>query len=315
MRQLLILSISLLLFACKTETKESGNKLLIAYNVLENADTDDYEIYTMNLDGSDSINISNHPGVDWVYEAYDDKLFVISDRDTCHRCFFLYETDSKGSYWHKISKQLIADSWVGQRKQGQEFVVKPADILAQAFYIINRDGQLLRTVSYSLPYANDCAFSPDGSQIVFRGGLTESKKVAGHNDELYIINDNGTGMRKLTDYPESDTLSDWWEYRAAPPRWRSDSLITYTSVQKGKSQLLQHNLNSGKTKKIHTGNMEPIWHDVSADGNYIVYDGSINFKADKGYYYINIINQEKRNSDMISPGKVVHQAPVFVRAK
>ncbi len=61
----------------------------IVYNVLEDKAKDNYEIYSMNMDGTDKKNITNTPGVEWVYYAYEDKVYYISDIDTCHRCYFL----------------------------------------------------------------------------------------------------------------------------------------------------------------------------------------------------------------------------------
>mgnify|MGYP003539775392 FL=1 len=54
----------------------------IAYNVYEDTAKDNYDIYIMNMDGSGQKNITNTPGVEWVYYAYEDKIFFISDRDT-----------------------------------------------------------------------------------------------------------------------------------------------------------------------------------------------------------------------------------------
>lgn len=266
----------------------------------------------MDLDGGDSINISQSPGVDWVYEAYEDKLYILSDRDTCHRCLFLYETDSKGSYWKKISHHQLADSWIGVRNNGTEWIVKREDDMDKAFQIIDASGHIKRSVGYNLPYGNDCAFSPDGQWISFRGGLTESKKVEGHNDELYLIRANGTEQRKLTSFPQSDTISPWWAYRAAPPRWRSDSLISYTSVRNGVSKLYTINPWTDEKASIFTGKIQPTWHDISRDGRYVVFDGTLDFKADKGHHYIFLIDREKRNTHKLSQGKVTHQAPVFV---
>src|SRR5690606_16186840 len=72
----------------------SEKEYSIAYNIHEN-DTihkNNYEVMTMNMDGSSKKNITNNPDVAWTYYAYKNRLFFISDRDTCSRCFFLYET-------------------------------------------------------------------------------------------------------------------------------------------------------------------------------------------------------------------------------
>jgi TolB protein len=101
MEIILSLFLIILLFITCSQNKnyepEKLSDLKIAYNVLEDAETDNYEIYVMNIDGSDEKNISNWEGVDWVYYAYADKLYFVSDRDTTHRMYFLYEMNADGN--------------------------------------------------------------------------------------------------------------------------------------------------------------------------------------------------------------------------
>ena len=40
-----------------------NQKYKIVYNVLEDREKDNYEVYSMNMDGSDQKNITNSPGV------------------------------------------------------------------------------------------------------------------------------------------------------------------------------------------------------------------------------------------------------------
>jgi TolB protein len=82
------------------------------YNVLENREKDNYEIYSMNFDGSDKKNISNASGVEWVYYASENKVYYVSDIDTCHRCYFLYEMDAAGNGKRKVSNLQVEDSWM-----------------------------------------------------------------------------------------------------------------------------------------------------------------------------------------------------------
>ena len=62
----------------------------IAYNIAvkDSAGKSNYEVFVMNMDGSNARNISNNPDVAWTYRAYKKNLYFISDRDTCYRCFF-----------------------------------------------------------------------------------------------------------------------------------------------------------------------------------------------------------------------------------
>ena len=70
---------------------ENGAGISIAYNVhiRDSVNKNNYEIITMNIDGTNKTNITNNPDVAWTYYAYKNRLFFISDRDTCSRCFFL----------------------------------------------------------------------------------------------------------------------------------------------------------------------------------------------------------------------------------
>ncbi|MBK8142359.1 MAG: hypothetical protein IPK57_16245 [Chitinophagaceae bacterium] len=86
----------------------------ILYNVLEDREKDNYEIYSMNMDGSDKKNITNTPGVEWVYYAYKDRVYYISDKDTCHRCYFLYEMDAEGNNKRKVTSLQVEDSWMSR---------------------------------------------------------------------------------------------------------------------------------------------------------------------------------------------------------
>ena len=91
------------------------NKYKIVYNVFEDREKDNYDIYTMNMDGSGKKNITNTPGVECVYHAYQDKVYYISDIDTCHRCYFLYEMDADGNNKRKVTDLQLEDSWMGGR--------------------------------------------------------------------------------------------------------------------------------------------------------------------------------------------------------
>jgi TolB protein len=49
------------------------------------------------------------------------------------------------------------------------------------------------------------AWSPDGTRIAFMGQTPEGTE----NYEIYVINADGTGLRRLTDSPASDGFSSW----------------------------------------------------------------------------------------------------------
>ncbi|MFN1835067.1 TolB family protein [Balneola sp. MJW-20] len=305
-------------FGSPTETgaSKTPDNLKIAYNVLENVQTNDYEIYVMNADGSNKTNISNQPGVDWVYYSYGTKLYFVSDRDTTSGIFFLYEMEYDGSEIRKITDFRIQDSWFSSRNSGQEFVIKPHDTVdSTRFYIIDMDGEVLEQIEPGLPYIYDPHFSPTGDQIVFRGSRSPYLEDSGYIDELYIINTDGSGLRQLTQYPENDSSARWWSYHAGPPRWKQEqNRITYNSIQKGTSSLFEISPDGSDQTQITSDSTYDGWHSWSEDGEWLVFSRSV---VNGGSFNYDIYLR-KQNSDevlRVTTSPKIEQAPVFVRSE
>jgi len=177
--------IGLFLFvACQPNVKKNdpiekstdSDRLKIAYNVFHNPYMDDYEIFVMNLGGSGKKNIGQWEGVDWAYYAYRNKIYFVSDRDTVHSRYFLYEMDADGNNVRKISVVRLADSFMGTRKNGTEWIVKPHSLIDSVFYVVEANGEVVQKFDAGKPYHADPFFSPDGTEIVFRGALKKSKR-------------------------------------------------------------------------------------------------------------------------------------------
>jgi TolB protein len=290
---------------------EDLNSYKIAYNVLHDQEKDDYEVFAMNPDGTGKKNISNSPGVDWVYYAWKDKVYFISDRDTCHRCYFLYETNAEGGNIRKVTDYRLADSWMGSRFNGKELIIRPWGKLDSVFYIINiKTGKLVSKVNPGLPYQTDPIFSPDGKQIVFRGSHSKFSKDRTHLDELFIINADGTGLRQLTTYPATDSTAEWHNYHAGPPFWEQDgNFISYISKQNGKYTIFAVKAD-GKTQRMFPGEtMSEGWHAWSPAGGWI----AVEMKNGEDNYDIYLMKKDGTGKVRLTDDPTFEQAPVFVR--
>lgn len=304
-----------ILTACgsrKGQNASQPTEYRIAYNVLANPEADDYEVLTMKMDGSDKKNITNRSGLEWAYYAYRDKVLFISDRDSCRRCcYLLYEMDVSGENVRKIADICLADSWMSSRNNGAELIVTPHRTVDSAFYIINKQGEVLDKLYTGLPYSGDPLFVNNGKQVVFRGGLTKSKLVEGFNEELYIINTDGTGRRQLTHYPEGDTTAGKFGYHAGAPRQHpTERFISYQSKQGGKYSLYAVSLDGKKHWKLTDNPQNEGWHAWSPDGRWLAIEL---FDDEQTQFHIGLMNwQTKEMKILTDTAYQYQQAPVFV---
>lgn len=324
MKNFLLVAASLLLLACGTDQQVTHEQnamsnltaltkdYLLAYNVYvpDSLNDNNYEVFSMELDGQNPANLTQHPDVAWTYLAVDDKILFISDRDTCYRCFFLYEMNWDGSDMKQITDFTLKDSWMSSRAQGSEIIVRPAE--DSVFYIINRTGDILHRVPPGKVYFNDPCFSPDGQQIVFRGADYAFKKDNGYIDELYIMQSDGSNIRQLTHYPADDTTAKWHNYHAGPPRWHpTENFISYQSKQGGKSSLFGVNPDGKKQWKLTDLTDNEGWHAWSKDGKLCAIE---TYDLQQKQFHITLLDWENKVHETITDTLYrFQQAPVFVR--
>ncbi|HAH51329.1 MAG TPA: hypothetical protein DF712_13040 [Balneola sp.] len=293
-----------------TEVKADSSDFKIAYNVAYDLDADNYEIFVMNADGTEQRNISNSPGVDWVYYAYKDRLYFVSDRDSTSRKYFLYEMKWDGTEIRKVTDFLVHDSWMSSRKNGTEFVLsinKGDDYDTRDLYIINLKGEIIRQLTDDNFQNTDAHFSPDGTQIAFRSNRSKY-------DELYIMNDDGTGIRQLTDYPSNDSTALEWEYHAGPPQWIDSNQISYLSKQNSNYSIFSisplgtnyKQLTPDSTSNGYLSNEG--WHSWSRDNKYIAFNATNMV----GNYDIYIMKSDITGLKRLTRTQWYAQAPVFV---
>ena len=307
--KVLFVLMAVVLMACN-QYRDKNYK--IVYNVGYDLENDNYEVFIMDMDGSNKKNLSKWKGVDWCYYTYKDKIYFISDRDTTHRMYFLYEMDMNGENIKKVSDIRLADSWMSSRNSGMEMIIRPHASLDSVFYIISTEnGQLVKKVETGLTYNTDPYFSEDGQKVVFRGALKKSKRDSGFVDELYIINSDGSGLKQLTHYPESDTSAEWWAYKSGPPEWNyTENFITYQSKQQGKYSLYAVTPDGSKHWKLTDNSMEEGWHNWSTDGKWLTIEL---FDPEQTQFHIGLMNWQTKEMKVLTDTTYKYQqAPCFV---
>lgn len=285
----------------------SAAETWVAYNVLLDAEQQDYEVFIMDMKGKNQHNISNHPGVDWVYYAHGDRLYFLSDRDQCHRCFYLYEMDGRGENLRQVTDFYMADSWLGSRHHGTELVVKPKQDDEADFYVIDLQGQIKQRIDLEFAYVNDPTFSPDGQSLIFRAADKSSPRDAGFADELYVTALDEIKPRQLTHHPQHGKQEKWSGYLAATPRWRADGIISYATFIDGKYDIYTIEADGSNRQQVTHKSGHQVYHDWLADGT-LVYESSSNNHS--GYDIF--LQLPDGTINQLTKEAVEQYAPVFV---
>ncbi|MEJ2050471.1 MAG: DPP IV N-terminal domain-containing protein [Calditrichota bacterium] len=275
----------------------------VAYNVMVDESSGNYEVFIMNLDGSEKQNITNSPAVDWVYYSYNNRIYFISDRDTTPKLFFLYQMDADGNNIKQITKFPVENSWITGRNEGEELIVSSSkDSARYELYLIDKEGNELKRLTNNKYYDNDPCFSPDGKQIVFRSRRPWV-------DELWIMDDNGENARQLTHYPVKDSTAGDFHYHAGPPFWEPNrNVITFMSYQNFNYDIYEMNPDGSDLKPLLSGPFDEGWHSWSSDGRYLAYDGT----NIKGNYDIYLLEYKSQKIHRLTHDEQFEQAPILV---
>jgi len=302
------------LFACATpkEKPVDLSELKIAYNVYYDTANGNYEVFVMNADGTDKKNISNSPGIDWVYYAYKDKIYFASDRDTTYRMYYLYEMDANGNNVRKVSDLRLEDSYMSSRNNGTEMIVagRIGKAIRQQLFLLNiQTGAYNQLTSDTASSFSDPVFLPDGKQIVFRHRLNR-RNFQNEKAELFIMNDDGTNKRQLTHYPDTDTTAEWHSYHAGPPSIIPDkNRISYMSFQKGNYSIFSIVQDGTDVKQITGDAINEGWHSWSPDGEWVVFDAS---DKKSTWYDIWLMKADGSGLKKLTDDWRFEQGPVFV---
>ncbi|MEM4325815.1 MAG: hypothetical protein QXU40_00755, partial [Candidatus Pacearchaeota archaeon] len=228
-----------------------------------------YEIYTMNIDGLDLRRLTYNSDL-----RYNDDLrpnvspdgqeiLFISNRSSSqynNNRIFLMNFDGTNQRELILGNRFNPYDYASWSYDGQKIVYSTQALGDEDYsiYIANKDGSNRRGVVSYAALNNYAAFnphiSPDGSKIVFEAPNIEEYSPL--NQEIYIINVDGTGLRNLTNDPAID----------ANPWWSPDgSQIVFVSTRGPRGNANLYIMNSDGTnprilyEREDASNLFPVW--------------------------------------------------------
>ena len=230
----------------------------------------DEEIFIMNVDGTNQINLTNNPREDDSFPAWSrDGQHLIYSRYGCLTVLSLANASqpiriSKGNCtgtdagtfpdWFQPVKTASAEtastcepaiSFMDERN-GQ------VDIFA-----VNSDGSGLRQLTNDSARELAMSWSPDGSKLAFQRSSEEDGST-----ELYLVNADGSELTNLTRNPGDD-----WS-----PAWSPDGkqIVYYADGAEGMALYIM-NFFKGSAPAVIPGTQMGAWPSWSPDGKQIVY--------------------------------------------
>ncbi len=221
-----------------------------------NRSSGNYEIYTMNLDGSGVTNLTNNPSgesnANWSPDGT--QIVFTSFRDGNGE---IYIMDADGSNQTRITNNPASDSSAAFSPDGTEIVFVSNRDGNDEIYTMNSNGSNQTRITNNGGADVNPAWSPDGTKILFQraGGLrtisptgTDETAIAGGNNpswspdstkityntaasgdqEIFTAKADGSNIVRVTFYTGVDSVPDF-----SP----DDTKIVFRSVRDGNNEI------------------------------------------------------------------------------
>jgi Tol biopolymer transport system component len=192
-----------------------GKKIAFASAPLKGTSIGKYDIYVINIDGSNLTRLTKEGGWDPCWSPDGKKIAFVSNRDGSVN---IYIMNADGSNVTQITKMPHYFEWVGSNGVLKGTIEVPAHpswspdgkrIVFSVWFtdrqiaIINVDGSNLTLLTDSTEFKNDWPkWSPDGKKIAFAS-------TRNGNWDIYVMDASGTNLKRLTDNPAHDCYPSW----------------------------------------------------------------------------------------------------------
>lgn len=167
---------------------------------------DNYEVYSMNMDGTEQTNLTRHPSKDFCATgATPDGQWITftSDRDGNDE---IYIMRADGSEQTRLTNNLASDVCPMVSPDGKKIVFTSDRNGNEDIYVMNVDGTEQRPLTSHPADDSTPAWSPDGKTIAFTSARDG-------NLEIYVMNADGSGVKRLTNSPVHEF---WPRYQPKP---------------------------------------------------------------------------------------------------
>lgn len=226
-----------------------------------------FELYSMNSDGSNQRRLTNNPAADQFADYSPDrqKLAFASDREGV---FKIYLMNADGTGTQRLTNAPLADSRPQWSPDGTQILFSRCPTTSTCrIMAINADGSGERTVVSTSTDNDRGAWSPDGSKIVF-----ETNRDNPNAYEIYVVNIDGTNPVRLTVNSSQDV----------EPSFSPDGQkIVFSSSRDGQYEIYSMNANGTSPTRLTNEPLQDSGPRWSPDGTKIMF---ASFRATSGAF-------------------------------
>ncbi len=215
------------------------------------------DIYLMNPDGEDQINLTSNPGYydfpKWSPDGM--KIFYLYKQESTVDLFAMNLDGTNQINISNLSVPLRGVSDPDLSTDGTKITFSSSfEAINGEVYVIDTDGSNLTRLTNNSDAEGQPRWSPDGSMIVFS-----------LNGDIYIINPDGTDLTNLTNSP-------WYENLPVfSPDGSKIAYILYPENSSNNSDVYTMNIDGSNTLNVSNYTSSKAYPNWSPDGQYLLF--------------------------------------------
>jgi Tol biopolymer transport system component len=238
-------------------------------------------IYSMNIDGSNRVNLSQIPGFSPVWSPDGSKIAFSSYDQNFNPDIFIMDAD--GSNRIQVTNTPTGEyvsSWSpdGTRLAFMSDRDDPINQFIGEIYTMKIDGSDVVRLTNNQVEDSGPVFSPDGTKIAFQRGQAFGLN---QNSEIFVMNVDGSNQTNLTNNSAEDFGPPSWQPLSAPLQVPPPAILQFEAasytVNESSTSLQINIVRSGNTAEAVSAKVKSVNGTASSVSDYTSLFGAVQF--------------------------------------